>query len=68
MVRFQSSLSTVNLRHYVEALDPYHLLTTGEEGFYTAGSIGSIAANPELWALTTAGRVQVEGPQVDPVV
>ncbi len=41
------------MAHFVKFLDRTHLLSTGEEGFYSIGSGGSVDANPEVWSLTT---------------
>ena len=55
------------MARFVKKLDRNHLLSTGEEGFYSLATVGSRTANPEFWAYTT-GQDFVENhaiPEID---
>ena len=63
--RLQSWLE--EMARFVKSVDENHLLSTGEEGFYSLATVGSRTANPDFWAFTT-GQDFVENhaiPEID---
>ena len=46
----------VDMSAYVKSVDPNHMLTVGEEGFYPASSPKAASINPGLNFATTSGQ------------